>query len=295
MTRGKPVRPLILNVGDSEKNEQGGAAADEKMEGEMEEVEDEDYEEEVHPKVIKDPGQPTSREINEHNVTHLPFRSWCPLCVQGRAKDDPHRSIEQEVKETGTPIISMDYEYLGKRGRQAEEELGGAPTIVMRCHRSKVTFAHVCKSKGASDTWVVKKLAKDIDSLGYGAVILRADGEPAIVQLQEAIKDNRTARTKCENSPVGDSRANGVAEKANQEVAAQVRVMKLALQKRIGCTIPEDNPIMEWMVEAAALLITRFSKGVDGKTPVERLTGRQHQRPMAEFGENVMYRIQKKA
>ena len=38
MTRGKPVRPLILNVGDSEKNEQGGAAADEKMEGEMEEV-----------------------------------------------------------------------------------------------------------------------------------------------------------------------------------------------------------------------------------------------------------------
>ena len=90
------------------------------------------------------------------------------------------------------------------------------------------------------------------------------------MQLQEAIKDNRTARTKCENSLVGDSRANGVAEKANQEVAAQVRVMKLALQKRIGCAIPEDNPIMEWMVEAAALLITRFSKGVDVKTPVVR-------------------------
>ena len=28
------------------------------------------------PEVLRDPGAPTQREVEEHNITHLPFRSW---------------------------------------------------------------------------------------------------------------------------------------------------------------------------------------------------------------------------
>ena len=37
-------------------------------------------------RVMHDPGQPTEREIEEHRIDHMPYRSWCPHCVKGRAR-----------------------------------------------------------------------------------------------------------------------------------------------------------------------------------------------------------------
>ena len=28
--------------------------------------------------------KPTKKEVEEHEVTHLPYRNWCWACVQGR-------------------------------------------------------------------------------------------------------------------------------------------------------------------------------------------------------------------
>ena len=32
-------------------------------------------------KTAKAPAKPSKEEVDEHMVTHLPFRSWCPHCV----------------------------------------------------------------------------------------------------------------------------------------------------------------------------------------------------------------------
>ena len=34
-------------------------------------------------KAVKNVYLPSQLEIDEHNLTHLPFRDWCPYCVQG--------------------------------------------------------------------------------------------------------------------------------------------------------------------------------------------------------------------
>ena len=38
------------------------------------------------------PTQLTDKEIEEHRLTHLPFRDWCKECVQGRGMQAPHFS-----------------------------------------------------------------------------------------------------------------------------------------------------------------------------------------------------------
>ena len=38
----------------------------------------------------KPPEGPTESEKKEHEVTHMPFRSWCSACVQARAADWAH-------------------------------------------------------------------------------------------------------------------------------------------------------------------------------------------------------------
>ena len=72
---------------------------------------DSDDEEARKPRVSRDPGAPTEEQIEDHNVIHLPFRSWCPACVSGKAKDRMHCRIKNEVQEV--PIIVFDYCFLG--------------------------------------------------------------------------------------------------------------------------------------------------------------------------------------
>ena len=44
----------------------------------------------VAPKMIKQPAAPSVEEWVYHQLTHTPFRAWCPICVQAKAKNLPH-------------------------------------------------------------------------------------------------------------------------------------------------------------------------------------------------------------
>ena len=47
--------------------------------------EDFDCQDCVGPRILHDPGQPTQTQLEDHRVDHLPYRSWCPECVAGKA------------------------------------------------------------------------------------------------------------------------------------------------------------------------------------------------------------------
>ena len=51
--------------------------------------------------------RPTNDEVIEHNLTRIPFRSWCRHCVRGRAVNDPHPHTTHTDNEV--PVISIDY------------------------------------------------------------------------------------------------------------------------------------------------------------------------------------------
>ena len=39
---------------------------------------------------VPDPGQPSKADREQHELTHIPFRSWCVHCVRGRGQSDHH-------------------------------------------------------------------------------------------------------------------------------------------------------------------------------------------------------------
>ena len=54
-------------------------------------------EEEVRPmKGLKTPDMPTKAEVARHRVSHLPYRSWCPECVEGFGREWAHKTSEEE-------------------------------------------------------------------------------------------------------------------------------------------------------------------------------------------------------
>ena len=83
-------------------------------------------------------------------------------------------------------------------------------------------------------------------------MILKCDGELALKSIQEEVKRRRPEPTILENSPVGDSRANGAAERAVQAIGEQVRVQRRGLEQRLGLKLSGKHPVMSWLVEHAA-------------------------------------------
>jgi hypothetical protein len=52
------------------------------------------------------PEKPSAREVEEHELTNLPYRSWCRHCVIGRGKEAAHWITEREEGEV--PELHMD-------------------------------------------------------------------------------------------------------------------------------------------------------------------------------------------
>ena len=129
----------------------------------------------------------------------------------------------------------------------------------------------------------------------HGDNIVRSDQEPAVMSIIEEVGKMRAqrggGRFNVENSPVGSSQSNGVEEKAIQFVQGQVRVLKLALEKRWVFQIPHRHSVVPWVVEYAAFLLNRYEVGHDGKTAYELLKGKRAQTLGIEFGEGVHWRM----
>ena len=67
------------------------------------------------PKFPISPPVPSKREREEHEILHMPYRSWCDCCVRGRGVDSPHQAgrVSEELIDKDKPHISMDYEFPG--------------------------------------------------------------------------------------------------------------------------------------------------------------------------------------
>ena len=85
----------------------------------------------VAPKHLKRPDQPTQTEIDEHRrASHIPYRSWCKHCVEGRGLHDQRKSSEERNKlAKSIPCVSMDYVSWKNHRRQPI----GIQTLASRC------------------------------------------------------------------------------------------------------------------------------------------------------------------
>ncbi len=82
-------------------------------------IEEENGDDVEIPKMAKDPGQPTARQVGEHKIVHVPYRSWCKWCVLGRGRGIQHRGTAQSL----ISLVGLDYFYITKGGLKRREEL----------------------------------------------------------------------------------------------------------------------------------------------------------------------------
>ena len=278
-------------------------------------------------RVLPDPGQPSESEMEEHRIDHIPYRCWCPECVAGRARGEQHRKPRDQKR---LPVLVFDYLFITKDKKIVDrnELLANKYEVAMKilvAHDtwSKAVFAHVVASKGPNeDKYAVDCLTKDVQWLGFNRLGLRSDNENAILKLlQESLKSLRiTTEVNGANARDGqaregapeeepqdrpqvpdqvfeehpsryDSAANGAIENAIKRLTGLLRTHKLCLERRIGKSIPADHPLLTWMVEMCAWLLTTRVLGEDGMSAIQRLRGRPYGKRLVGFGEKVQYKL----
>ena len=265
--------------------------------GEDEEVDEqmgEESEEAVKPRMLPTPNMPTAAEREEHEIMgHVQYRSWCAHCVKARGAGQKHPAHEEE-QEGELPMICSDYGYMNGEESDLTEATGAQdpenlPILVIRDRRTKTITASYVPEKG-QHRFGLKFFSNFLKRMGHRKVINRSDGEPALVALKTRAAEDANVEMIPEESPVGDSKANGIAEAAVREVKAQIRAMKSSLEAKLGIELSSKHPVMAWMPMAAGDLLSRHRVGKDGKTAERRRTGRDWKRPTMQFGERVHFR-----
>ena len=109
------------------------------------------------------------------------------------------------------------------------------------------------------------------------------------------MRRQRIDETLLENSPVGDSRSNGIVERAVQSVAEQIRVLRAALEAKLKAKVPVIHPVICWLIEHSADALNEYQKGDGGRTAYHRLSSKIWNDEMVAFGEKVHCRINRKA
>ena len=200
---------------------------DENMVGveENEDIQDDDQEREgvvaqgERARLLHQPRLPSRWEVQEHELTHIPYRSWCVHCVRGAERSDAHRRRarqDEEEREQHMTTWSIDYAFMIDNGglctREEMERVGWDKTrdtvLVSEDLVTGGIRAHLFSAKGNGDPWIAGNIKDDIEEFGYGGapVRIKSDQEPAIVDVQRAVIAKRgSAPTIPVNSPVGDS------------------------------------------------------------------------------------------
>ena len=236
------------------------------------------------PKTLPDVVGPSPQEIARHNLTHLPYRSWCRWRVMSRKPNPKH--LRSHVAKRDIPLLVGYYAFM--RSTTDEDLL---TVFVGRLYPTREITIIPCEQKG-EDMHAINRLANFIKNAGVQKLVYMADQESALATLmenaiQKASISGELVSAVPEHSPVGDSQSNGRAERAVQEAEDMLRCMKLAIEERLIAKITSTTPILKWLCEHTAATINRFHVHDDGMTAYQRSPGQPFSGYVLEFGERV--------
>ncbi len=83
----------------------------------------------------------------------------------------------------------MDYETFGENPRDGDK----VTVILIKDEQTATVAAHVYHQNGTTDAWIIDRICEDLAMFGRAEIILRGDGEPAMMQVQGAVKNKRPA------------------------------------------------------------------------------------------------------
>ena len=111
----------------------------------------------------------------------------------------------------------------------------------------------------------------DCATLDTAGALIKTDSEPVILSFREEMMRRLEVGAIPVESASHESESNGSVENGVKLCQGMLRVHSLALERKLKGNIPSQHPVMTWLVECVADIVTKYMLGVDGRTCYERL------------------------
>ena len=246
-------------------------------------------------KAIKAPKEPTAAEVEEHNLHHANFESWCPVCVMGQGKSKQHRRIKEDPKEH---IIYSDYMFFSKEGtevskEESEKKKAGLVTVLTAiCKDSQFPFALVLPSKASVD-YASKALMSWIKDLKWDKVVIQFDQESALNKIYEKVKAGMGDTVTLRRSPRYSSQSLADGEMVNGLIAGKVRTWLAEVSEKYKMKIGCDSVLFPLIVRHSAWTLARFHINHSKTTAFRIVNGYDYLGEMMTFGQVAMAKYPK--
>ena len=251
------------------------------------EVHDVDEEDPQHAKPARGltaPAQPTQQERAEHELTHLPFRSWCPTCVANKGRADNHPKQKSKM-----PVVQFDFCYFKTAGEPTASAILTGIDV-----ETGMVMATMVGDKQQDFQYHVNCIQSFLMECGrvqaiLNSTILQSDQEDHLIALLQTVASKMGGNITVRQSPTYTSQAQGSVERFHRTLMGQIRTLRAQLQQNYDRTITSKHPIVPWQVRHTAYLLNRYATHADGNTSYFRRWNKDHRAPICEFGETVQY------
>ena len=224
------------------------------------------------------PATPSEEDRERHNLTHVPFRTWCADCIAGQATEDKHKRRKDKPDDRTIATMGLDYCFLGR-----DNEKDQATTLILALKPANCVGASVVPEKGVCEP-AVQCVLFYLEVWGVTAVTLKCDQEPGIIALCNEVRKRRDHSTMLEKAPKHDHKANGHIENTVRRVESLTRTYVAAIGRNLGEKVGAKSLILPWLVHHSAFVLTRFAIGADGRTPWQRVRGKSFESELCESG-----------
>ena len=226
-------------------------------------------EQETHDKAAREakalprPNEPTEQQRAQHNLTHLPFRSWREHCVRAKGKErQSKRNTDRQ------PVIQIDYS-LATTGADVQQRTILTATDVQTGLATSVVVPATCRH-----AYGIAELKKFVYETGRTFGILQYDKEPSLKALAtDTMKE-----------------LGGMSVTA-RKIGRRHMVLRLQLQDPLGIEITSNDCVFPWIVKRSRFLLSRYLTHEDGQTSCFRRWKKNYQTVLREFGETVLFRM----
>ena len=120
--------------------------------------------------------EPNQQEVENHALTHEPFKSWCSLCTRYRSRQDPHPVSSHEG--VGHFVLSLEFGYCNRMDDESDKQT----CLVMHDRATKFMHAVPTPQKGAKFLQhMVTEVTRFIVYTQHRELAIRTDREPSIL------------------------------------------------------------------------------------------------------------------
>ena len=225
---------------------------------------------------------PDEKEIKSHEVTHLPFRNWCSICVRTKSRED--RTVQNadfEKENTGIPTIQLDWCFLGRN----------CPALVMIDSSTRYGCVSPTASKAAFRTAADGAISFSLELGHVSEVTFVMDAEPTAISLLDLIVEIRSAMKYPTSKKIGKPYHKGRTarvERYIQSVKRQAAALVVQVEDRIQTPLADVHCLRAWALVHSSFLLNRFHEHAALKgTPYEIVFGKKYDGKLLPFGEFV--------